>query len=373
MHPRGPNRSIGRLAFFALAVMLSACAAPPPPAAMFEGRLGVVRADTRSRAAEVSALADSLVPRVRALLPGTRECRVEVWVVDDLTSSAGISYPQHVAAVSDHASCRVMVRENDDRLELHLAHELVHVLLDDSWNPLPGILEEGVCDLSAALLVDDGGQDHHVRRLLEAAAFCGGLDAMVEIEGDGSLRSFGDRRIGAHVRLLIDSAPELPLTRALELDDAGVFERATGDDGTQVYGLGYLVTACIVARGGFAALHDACVVNEKEGRRMIPSDRLLALSGLADDPANLRRAIGALIPEADLPQLGRLLCDQFAEAVVELGRDGWRDVDANEFLQRSRPTFRMRPGSAPYSLRRLPGFDAAVTRRWGSVLTARAR
>ncbi len=345
-----------------------ACAAPPPPAAAIEGRRGTVRAESRFRASQVSAMADALVPRVRGLLPGTRDCKVEVWVVDELTTNIGTSYPQHVAAVSDHANSRVMVRNDDDRLELHLAHELVHVLLDESWDALPGVIEEGICDLVAAILVEDGGREHHVRRLLEAAAFCGGLDAVVELDRPTPASSAHERRMSARVRLSIDAPPELPIDRALALDDAGVFERATGDDGTQVYGLGYLVTACIVSRAGFEGLHDACVASSKSGRPMVPSSALLALSGLENDPTRLRAAIGAMMPEDDLPQFAVLLADQFAEAVVELGHEDWGDVPPSEFLQRARPTFRMRPGSAPYSLRRARGFDGAVLRRWQRAL-----
>src|SRR5688572_14067213 len=65
-----------------LTAALAGCVSPPS-ASVVSGH-GIVRAPTTAEAVEVAELLEDLHPRVRAMVPGTRSTRVEVWLQDRL-------------------------------------------------------------------------------------------------------------------------------------------------------------------------------------------------------------------------------------------------------------------------------------------------
>ena len=84
---RGNQRTNGirtiRFLTLLLVCVSTACLAPPPPIVV-ETPFGDVRADTEGTAIEVAAMLEELAPQVKALLPGSQDREIDVWVQNEL-------------------------------------------------------------------------------------------------------------------------------------------------------------------------------------------------------------------------------------------------------------------------------------------------
>jgi hypothetical protein len=338
---------------------LAACRTSAPAAAV-DSSLGVVRADTEAGAAAVRDDLEALVPRVRDTLPGTRPRDVDVWVQKRLEVFRGFPYPEQVAGMADFESGRIHVRSGDDRVRLHLAHELVHVLVADEWKRLPGVLEEGLCDLVAVAVVEDLGIEQHVKRLVEACSLLGGLRARIEMR-----RPDGEPGcVRADVRLRLDGGPVATLEEVLALRSSDVFLKATGDDGAGLYGMGYLVAGRIVRADGFDGLHALCLRAGREGHELVPPAWILEASGLDGSRDGLRRAVLEEFGAPETAVLVDLAAAELAQAVVDVGRALWPDATAEEFLRIANPRFTLQSGSSSVDLRAQATFRDEVAARW---------
>lgn len=342
-----------------LVAALTSCRTAPP-SAVVESPFGLVRASTPSEARVVSRLKDRLVPRLREILPGLRDRRIEVWVQNRIEIVRGSPYPDHIAGMAEYERARVYLRHGDPELELHLAHELVHVLLDDAWRILPGVLEEGICDLAAALTVGSGGVEHQAKRLIEASAFFGGFDVVVEVKLPEP-----ERRVVVHrMRLSFDKVSEMPVGAILDLGDEDVFKHATSDEGVGLYGLGFVVALAIVDRIGFDGLRNVCMASLNAGHAQVPRDALLHAAGLGTDRREFERTIQRYLGPAELPILADLLSDGLAKATVEAARPRYPFKSADDFLLRGDPHVGL-PGTTPrFPLSQVEEFRAAVRHHW---------
>ncbi|MFG0317248.1 MAG: hypothetical protein ACF8XB_08250 [Planctomycetota bacterium JB042] len=356
---RAARRVSSAGALLLVLLTVSACRTAPP-SAVVESPLGIVRADTPSHAREVSRLKDRLVPGLQAIRPGLLHRKVEVWIQDRIELVRGSPYPDHIAGMAEYERGRVYLRRNDPELELHLAHELVHVLLDDAWRILPGVLEEGVCDLAASLLVEPGGVEHQAKRLIEASAFFGGFDVVVEVKLPEPAR-----RIVVHrMRLSFDKVSDMSVAEILDLGDEQVFDHATSDEGVGLYGLGFVVVLAIVDRIGFDGLRGVCLRSFREGESQVPRDRLLEAAGLTTRRSEFRRTIEKYLGPAELPLLADLLADGLAKATVEAARARHPFRSADEFLVRGDPHVGLPGRAARLRLRDVDAFRAAVRHHW---------
>jgi hypothetical protein len=347
-------------------VPLTACRTAAP-AAEVDSSLGVVRADTEAGAAEVRDDLEELVPLVRGTLPGTRRREVDVWVQDRLEVFRGFPYPEQVAGMADFDNGRIHVRAGDDRVRLHLAHELVHVLVRDEWKRLPGVLEEGVCDLVAVAVVPERGREQHVKRLVEACSLIGGLRARIDMRRPSS---HGHGSIRADVRLRLAGGTIATLEDVLALRSSDVFLKATGDDGAGLYGMGYLVAGRVVREAGFEALHEMCRRAEDEGLDQVPPAWILEASRLDGGNDGLRRAVLEEFGAPETIALVDLAAGELAQAVADIGRELYGDMSVDEFLRDANPCFSLASGaagastSAVVALRQQQSFRDALAARW---------
>lgn len=341
------------------ALLAAACRTPPPPQAARAGR-AEVRAATAEAAARAAALQEELTGRLATLVPGLREREIEIWLQPRIELRRGEPYPEHVAGLAEAEEGRIYLREGDEDLALHLAHELVHVLADDRWKRLPGAAEEGLCDLAAVLAVPGPGRRQHVKRLVEASACFGGFDVLVEVAGGPA---------GAVVvhRLRLTFADGRPVDRRtlFDLGDEEVFRLATGRDGRGLYGLGYLVVAEAVRREGLSGLYDLCRRAEEEGLDPVPAAWLLEAAGLDGGEPSFRRALGRLLDDGELPVLGEVLADGLAEATLEAARARTRFAGPDDFLLRGAPAIGLPGRRGRFPLGALAAFREALRRAWG--------
>jgi hypothetical protein len=306
----------------ALATLLSACALPPPYAALTAH--GTVRADSPELAAQASATLESVVPRLRALLPGTRELRPEIWIQEEPWAYLWQAPSSSMIAFSMARLGRIHMPPEADAAEraLVVAHECVHVLLDASWRPLPAMLEEGLCELVASELVPGQAAAVRGRWHALAAMAMGGLDFQVQWSlqlPQGVPVSFGRLNVA-----------DLDLAAALAVDptlpaDAPVAWTYT------MRGIGYVLVERIVRDRGYAGLHELVVRADGAPETRVPApDAEEARAGIAARG-------GALVPMGELLAAARLDEDPAtgqALARASIDADGLRAavIAASQYL-----------------------------------------
>ena len=125
-----------------LASGLGSCLAPPPPIVV-ETPFGMVRASSADKAAEIATLLRRLAPQVRALLPGSQDRPIDVWVQENLRVYRFQERPRSVRGftlLSGEFDAKRIHLQESGQSPWYLAHELVHALIGPSWHTLPGIL-----------------------------------------------------------------------------------------------------------------------------------------------------------------------------------------------------------------------------------------
>jgi hypothetical protein len=135
----------------AIALSAVSCLAPPPPIVV-DTPFGEVRAENRETADHVAGLLTRLAPEVRAILPGSQDRPIDVWVQEELSVYRFNRRPESVRGftlLNEEFSAKRIHLQEDGQSPWYLSHELVHALIGPSWASLPGIFEEGLGDVVA--------------------------------------------------------------------------------------------------------------------------------------------------------------------------------------------------------------------------------
>jgi len=296
------------LATGALLAILVGCQAAAPRASV-ESPSGRVRAEREERAREVAALLEDLKPRIGQHLPDAHSRAREVWIQErpQLYLFSGTAYEEADGFWSETHG-RIHLREDAQSLSRTLAHELVHSSLGESWEVLPGTIEEGLCDVVSVLLCPEDAWNMRTGRLSAAAFATGGLELEVELFLPAEVVD-GELQIGCLTRMRLQG-------RVREaFDPADVFEVAAGLSTTQLptndkkalYGLSYLLVDRVVERVGFRGLHELCLRTERLGLPEVPAEWLLEAAEMeSGDVASWRRALQEAIGRQELEALVQL-------------------------------------------------------------------
>lgn len=261
-------------ASIALGAFLVSCLAPAPPIVV-ETPYGDVFAGSESRATEVAGLLGRLAPEVRAVLPGTQDRPIDIWVQQKLAVYRFHERPESVRGFTllenEFRAKRIHLQEGGQS-PWYLSHELVHALIGPDWAPLPGILEEGLGDVIAERLNPE--YETHIRshRLLNASAFTGGL--AVELRYREPRQDLVDRHawreIRTQVRLQVaDPIDQATLMRLMRTPRSELHDRWT-DIPESFYGISWLIVSRIQERIGLAGLHALCRRATGEGLDLVP-------------------------------------------------------------------------------------------------------
>jgi hypothetical protein len=255
---------------------------------------------------------ERLSPRVVEFLPDSA-CRArEVWVqaAPTLYRFSEAAYEEADGFWSE-SHARIHLRESAHSLARTLAHELVHSSLGQSWEALPGTIEEGLCDVVSVLLCPEDSVGMRTGRLSAAAFATGGLELEVELYLPAE-PSFASLQVGclSRLRLQGDVRPGF--------DPADVFTIPAGlsttelptNDKKALYGLSYLLVDRLVERIGFAGLHGLCLRATREGLDEVPAEWLLEAAGIAPfGPGAWREALREAIGRPELQTLVELYPD----------------------------------------------------------------
>jgi hypothetical protein len=332
-----------RAAACALAsAFLVACLAPPPPIVV-ETPFGAVRAASRGKADEVANLLVRLAPEVKAILPGSQDRPIDVWVQDRLAVYLFHERPDSVRGftlLDDEFEAKRIHLQESGQSPWYLAHELVHALIGPSWAPLPGILEEGLGDVIAEHLNPE--YEEHIRshRLLNASAFTDGiaLDVVHRVPGDGPWRAWPETVTRGRLRVgpTVSSATlgELLRTPRSEL------HRRWADIPESFYGISWLIVARLTERVGLEGIHALCRRAREAGLELVPVAWLEEAAGFDFDQLDAE-FLASCFDRRSLQTALYLQPEAFAEVVVDAlgplhGQIGFADMH-----RRVRPTFRL--------------------------------
>ena len=321
---------------------LAACLAPPPPIVV-ETPFGMVRASSRDKASEIAGLLRRLAPQVRALLPGSQDRPIDVWVQENLRVYRFQERPKSVRGFTllagEFEAKRIHLQESGQS-PWYLAHELVHALIGPSWHTLPGILEEGLGDVVAEKLNREYQKHIRAHRLLNASAFTDGVDLVLRYtEPPENARRLPRHQwplIEASVRLRTqEPVPPGTLVQLLQTPRSEL-HRTWAEIPESFYGLAWLIVSRIEEEYGLEGIHELCERAAHEGYDLVPAEWLLdaaRLDGEALDATFLRTAFSS----EDLHTAIYLQPDAFAETLVQALEPMRERIGFRSFFINSRP------------------------------------
>jgi hypothetical protein len=357
----GQTKFLPGLAAAILALGLAGCQVTPPAATALHP-LGVVRAEDQVSAERYGEMVTALQPKIAALLPDVPDRSTEVWIQKKLGTRRGQNVPLNVKGFTlisdDHTRGRIHLREDVDHPEWFLAHELVHALLGESWNTLPAVLEEGLCDVVAAELRPSVAPRIRALRAIEASLYLGRLKLVISHSGIGYRAGNGPLEIWFHYD---EPRDQLPLEQALA-PATYAFREHHGDMDDALYGLGFLIVDQMRERIGYAGLHSLCQRAAANGQASITPSEQLAAAGLSEPNALFER-IYATLGQKEFDAWVELLPHFHAELFVELFAPTFGNMDAGAFAEQVNPRLELGDGSSVYPLRH-PRVRAEFQRLW---------
>lgn len=324
---RTTSLRLAPLAGVAGVLFFSCMATPPSEVLAFDG--GRVRAADAVEAERIEGLLQVLKPRLLTLLPDSTFEDLEVWVQEHPTlyrytteataDAEGLWSPTHR---------RIMLSRHADHVERTLAHELTHAVLGESWNMLPGSLEEGLADHVSATLVEDGATRLRAGRLSSACLATGGLEIDVDVTRVNP--GFSSERLGAASETTVPSRRGWSARVKLKgdtdsTDPLDVFRLSAGLSSTKLdtgakrgyYGLAFLVVSRIAARdGGYEGLQRLCLDAAEKGLDHVPVRDILKAAGLGPTPDEWRRAAAQAMGPDEIVELVRMYPDFLVDALT---------------------------------------------------------
>lgn len=322
----------GTLRALWLLCCLCACQAAAPREQV-EVSGAVLRADTQEHAARLARSFEDLAPRLEALLPDAQLPELSIWVQELPTL---YEFPLTTMPEADGfyapSRQRIHLRRDAPDGERTLAHELTHAALGESWDTLPGTLEEGLCDAVAMHLLPESAARLRAGRYSAALFGLGGLRLVLRLEICAEASQAGSqRRLEARVRLDGEGA--------IAVDPMSVFEARAGSSATALsashkkalYGYADLVIARIVRQRGFEGLHLIARTARSKGLSTIPTAWLLAASQLSGEPSSWESALIEELGPMELSELVRTQPNLLADLVGDFLRQHARTLDLQGF------------------------------------------
>jgi hypothetical protein len=302
-------------------------------------------------------LAD-LVPRVRDLLPDSQGHLKEVWL-DDF---ARLEHRPEVVGLAAPEEGRIRIRA--DRLghdaDFVLVHELVHALLGSSWDPLPAVMKEGLCDALSCRLVPEIAPNVRAIRLFDAATAY--PNARLELVFFEPLEH---RREVVDIALAGRRGP--PPSEALTLAGQGIHLHDESTDQSALYGYGFVVTERIISRIGLGGLNRLCRRAGDMGLEIVPLGWLLDAADLSLDPAGWHQAVVQEIGDNELAAQVAFLAPQLASHLVSVLRQRFPALDSDRFLDSALPTLGWSAGSKRVALGTVEPLRQALSARWSAA------
>ncbi len=341
--------------------MLSGCAAPRPRV-FVESSSGIVRADNEVLARQVGAWLDELLPAVQSCIPYSLELRPEVWVQEKLRLYRNQDLPDEVYGFNASIGNRIHVREDAENLKLTLAHEIVHAVLDPSWETLPGVLEEGLCEWTSLRVVSQGRAGERAKRLFQSALYLGELSGKIRVSYQDA---FGfSLRADSSVTLSTRDEDALPPKEALALS-GGFADLVSGDLSGVHYAFGHWVVSRIERNVSLTGLHRLCQEARERGQELIPVQEILRASRLEVPVSDWQDRVLDEVGDVELCHIAVEIREDLVRGLIKGVRKSLPgELSAQEFLNRSVIRFGLVGRGRLVSLGDLPLVCDEIRRQW---------
>lgn len=355
-----PARRRATLAALLVALALGVPGCAGPPLAEVATPYGDVHAESQEQANHLAALLLRLHPGVGRLLPDSLDRDTDVWLADFSRDPQLADRPGVVGFTSVRgAEIRIRADRLGQDADFVLAHELVHALLGPSWDPLPAILKEGLCDALAARLAPESAARVRGIRLFEAGRAWPALELELSTFDPGLRRR---RKLAVPL-----AAGGVGPVTALQRPGAGIHLHDGWDDEDALYGYGLLVAERILDRVGVVGLHELCKQATAVGEETVPAAWLLSTAELDERPSTWARAIREATGEAELLAQGAYLAPQLAPWIVATFRQRMPGRDGQEFLDEALPTLGWVGGSRMVALATVEPLRQALVDHWAAT------
>jgi len=315
----------------------------------------MARAATESEARDLALMLADLVPELQRLLPDSRGRLHEIWL-DDF---ARLKDRPEVVGLAAPGEGRIRIRSDrlGDDADFVLVHELVHALQGGSWDALPAVMREGLCDALSCRLVPEVAPGVRAVRLFDAATCA--PNPRLEL-------AFFEPLLHERELIEISLVPREGVDphQALTLPGRGIHLNDNIEDQAALYGVGLVVTERALARSGLAGLHGLCDRAGGMGLDTVPLGWLLDAAGFSRDPAAWHREVVEQISTAELEEQVAYLAPQLASYLVTSLRQRFPELDSEAFLASALPTLGWREGDPRVALGAVPAFREALRGRW---------
>lgn len=290
-----------------LAVGLSSGCRVAPPPVRAEASYGVVRATTVEEAERIAGWLDEYYPRVRALLPDTRDRPIEVWAQPELGLWSFQELPETMTGFVDEGSGRIHVLSTGRCVEQTLCHELVHALLGESWRSLPVVVEEGLCEHVSFRLVGGCSRAERTNMLLATALYLHETAGVDELEAQVTLvfrgpvgEVYSQNIVAKYLPEFRGSMPPVVALRTAR-NSVSLWSGETRINPYH-YGLGTWIVDRIVERSGIDGLHDLCTEALGRDESLVSAESYLAAAELGSRSTWIREVLDGMENE-DLRRL----------------------------------------------------------------------
>ncbi len=326
----GSSKKRRRLWYLALASSLWACAGPPP--VFHESMRGDIRAFDNASAKQTARWLDELQPVIEEWIPGSRAGqRFEVWRMTEAAWPGPGVPSDHDASYGVHTEGAAQIRLRDQptipgmegvsaapewalRTKAILAHELVHGLLGDSWDALPRVVEEGLCDFLAARAVPELAGAERTTQALPLLLLA--TTEPVHVFATAS----ADHCVGTATATLLRPTPLPDPETFLSVGASGVPPPWHRDADRVGRALGFALVSRIMERGGIEDLHRIAAISREPTSRAALTDALLDAAALDNLEANtlISLARGLLDRDDSNRWLGLVFAELVEGAETEL-------------------------------------------------------
>jgi hypothetical protein len=336
-------------------LLLAGCVSAPDVCVSV--RSGQVCASTLEAASAAGEQMDALEVALRARLPGLREPELDVWLQPVPQVFWFITLGDHVAAFRNHWTERIHAREGSEDLEVELAHEMVHALLDESWDGLPPTLEEGLCDQIASRVTGKGA-DLRADRLIRAMAAAGGPPTKLRVE----LPAGGWAAQQIHAGFRLDE--DFDLRDAFSRKASQVHPLFASSDRAVWYGAAFVAVGRLLAAHGAAGLRQLCI-DTAELDDEAATVMLSEAAGLGADPDAWKRAILAEFSPRALEAMAVQVRDALVEATLGMVPPGPGGLPTWAGISVARPSFSVQRGNDSVDLLDVPEYVEALEEKIG--------
>ncbi|KAA3606058.1 MAG: hypothetical protein DWQ01_17840 [Planctomycetota bacterium] len=348
-----------------LLLPLAACMAPAPQAAV-DTPFGRVRAADPETAHSVAIMLQELHPQVAAVLPGSEIHFPEIWVQERLQVQQSHFSQETGLTVfgADDQPLRIHLKANSPRLRQTLAHELVHALMGESWEPLPGVLEEGICEVIAAKLNPDMAPSRAAGLLASASAWFGGLEGELLCTVPRREPWTRDTLLSLSFRIESErTAPDhLGFRDILEFDNRQLHQRWRKGEIPDYHGLGYLLVAWILRDHDIDVLFQLSLDAKAKGLEKVPVGWVLRLARIYDQ-VGLAHASTKLLGDEELEEMAYHSAVEFARRCASFFPKFFPGHTASEFMDLGQPRLRIGQ-SQEQPLTDIPAFRAELDLSW---------